>query len=313
MVSVVLGGTGFVGTHLVGLLAKQALGVRAVGLKPNPYRGEISGCEYIYGDWNDGGVLARALDGEIGCVYHLVGTVDVEATNRNPADDVRQTVLGSLRLLDVCIAQRVRRVVFVSSGGSVYGIPRAIPISEDHPTEPISAHGISKLAVEKYLQLFHRLHGLEYRIARCSNPYGEWQNPFRRQGAVAVFLFKAVSGKPITVWGDGTVVRDYVYVGDVIEALVGLGEDQGPGGVFNVGGGRGVSIQELLEAVAQVTGRTPQVEFRSERPYDVPVNVLDISAIVARLGWRPKVGLLEGLYRTLKWILQLRESSEPRE
>lgn len=313
MVNVVMGGSGFVGTHLVDLLVKRGVEVRAVGLKPNPYREKISGCEYIYGDWHDDGLLARVLDGGVGCVYHLVGTVDLEASNRDPVDDARRTVLGSLRLLEACVAQRVRRVVFVSSGGAVYGIPRAIPIPEDHSTEPISAHGISKLTVEKYLQLFYRLHGLEYRIARCSNPYGEWQSPFRRQGAVAVFLFKTVGGEPITIWGDGTAVRDYIYVGDVVAALVGLGEDQGPNGVFNVGGGRGVSIQELLEAVAQVVGKKPQVEFRPERPYDVPVNVLDISAIIARLGWRPKVGLSEGLHKTLQWIVQLRNGQELQE
>lgn len=305
MLCAVLGGTGFVGSHLVDSLRDAGHGVRVLDLAPNSYRGETNGCEYLYGDWQDDGLLGRTLEG-VECVYHLIGTVDVDQANANPDDDVRQTVLGSINLLHGCVARQVRRVVFVSSGGAVYGVPRMIPIREDHPTDPISAHGISKLTVEKYLQLFGRLHGLEYQIARCANPYGEGQNPFRNQGAVAVFLSKMLAGEPITIWGDGSVVRDYVYVGDVAEALRRLGEYTGPSGIFNVGGGVGLSLKDLLQAMARVAGHPPEIEYRPGRPYDVPRNVLDISAIMARAGWRPRTNLAAGLERTLAWMRSVR-------
>ena len=196
-------------------------------------------------------------------------------------------------------------MVYVSSGGSVYGIPRKLPISEDHPTDPISVHGLSKLLVEKYLGIFHHLHGLEYQVARCSNPYGEWQNPDRGQGAVNTMLWLAIRGRPIHVWGDGTVVRDYVYAGDVADALVRLADHPDRAGVYNVGSGQGISINALIEQLFQVLGRRVPVVYEPARPFDVAENVLDISHIVQSLGWRPKVALPDGLKRTAAWLQRL--------
>lgn len=304
----VLGGTGFIGTHLVHVLRQRGHRVRILDLRSRRYGSDAEGCEYFYGDWQDSGLLSQALEGGVECVYHLIGNVDVQQANADPAEDARQTILGSLNLFHACVEHRIRRVVFVSSGGSIYGIPKVIPIPEDHPTHPVSAHGVSKLAVEKYLHLFYRLHGLEYQIARCANPYGEWQDPLRGQGAVAVFLLKALGNEPITVWGDGSVVRDYIYVGDVALALAQLGEYSEGCHVFNVGAGKGVSLLDLLKVIAELTGRRPHVIFDRGRPYDVPVNVLDISSIVSRVGWHPKVDLVEGVSRTLEWIREVMAS-----
>jgi len=307
MRALVLGGCGFIGTHLVETLVRAGDTVRVLDLGAGTeFRPRHAGAEYVYGDWLEDGCLARALAGPVECVYHLIGTVDVAGANADPTGDLRQTVHGSLRLLERCVAGGAGRVVFVSSGGAVYGVPRATPIREDHPTAPLSAHGVSKLAVEKYLAHFGELHGLRYQIARCANPYGEGQDPRRAQGAVAVFAYKALRDELIDVWGDGGVVRDYVYVGDVAAALRALGGYDGPSGVFNVGSGVGRSLVEVLDAVGQAVGHAPRVRYAPARPYDVPANVLDIGAIRARVGWAPKVDFGEGVRRTAAWLATFR-------
>jgi UDP-glucose 4-epimerase len=238
----------------------------------------------------------------VDCIYHLIGTVDVAGANADPIADLQQTVADSVRLLRLCAGRPNTRVVYVSSGGSVYGVPRTLPIPEDHPTEPLSAHGISKLTVEKYLALFSRLHGLEYQVARCANPYGEWQASAGRQGIVAALLGKLLANEPLTIWGDGRVVRDFVYVRDVAEALVRLGSRTGEPRIFNVGSGTGTSLNRLVALMADVTGREPAVEYSPGRPFDVPESVLDISRIREHCGWQPATGLRTGLAQTWRWL-----------
>jgi UDP-glucose 4-epimerase len=188
-----------------------------------------------------------------------------------------------------------------------------VPIAEDHPTDPITSYGIVKLAVEKYLGLFQRLHGLDYAVLRVSNPYGPYQNPGGQQGAVAVFLQHLSAGEPITIWGDGSVVRDYLYVSDLAEALVLAGGVESRQSVFNVGSGRGTSLNELISLIVDVTGERPEVEYVSGRAMDVPANVLDVTRAREELGWRSRTDLVEGTARTWDWIRTLAEGRVERE
>ena len=198
--ALVLGGKGFIGSHL-----SRALGAEAqVFDKPQ--------------DFLDAAQLEPAL-ANVEIVYHLISSTVPKSSNDDPVADLESNVVGTLRLLELCRRRQVRKVVFVSSGGTVYGVPRATPIAEDHPTEPICAYGIHKLAIEKYLHLNWVLHGLDYHVLRVANAYGEGQRTDTAQGAVAAFLERALHGKPVQIWGDGSVVRDYVYVGDIVEAL----------------------------------------------------------------------------------------------
>jgi UDP-glucose 4-epimerase len=209
----------------------------------------------------------------------------------------------SIHLLEACRQQGIRRIVFTSSGGTVYGPARQLPIAETHPKNPINAYGISKLAVEKYLEMFHHLYGLEYAVLRPSVPYGPRQNPLGRQGAAAVFLYRVAQGLPVTIWGDGHSTRDYFYISDLVQALIAAGERELDGNrIFNIGGSEEVSLNCLLEQVEKTVGMKAIVEYQPGRKFDAARIVLDTSAARERLGWRPEVALEEGLRRTWEWM-----------
>jgi UDP-glucose 4-epimerase len=181
-----------------------------------------------------------------------------------------------------------------------------VPIAENHPTQPRCSYGIHKLAIEQYLHLYHSLHGLEYCVLRLANPFGERQRSDASQGAVTVFLDQALRGEEVTVWGDGCAVRDYIYVGDVARAFCLAATHTSPTGVFNIGSGKGHSVNELLLSIESLLQRPVPRNYSQARLFDVPMNVLDIGLADRELGWQPRVSFQEGLDRTLRW-LQTRE------
>src|SRR5262245_45751118 len=262
----VLGGAGFIGSHLTDALARAGHRVRVFDrIRP---RGDG---ESVTGDFLNPDELAKALHGS-DVVFHLISTTLPQASNDNPLHDAETNLLGTLRMLEACRRERVRKIVFVSSGGTVYGIPRAVPVAESHPTQPTCAYGVHKLAIEKYLQLEHHLHGLDYCVLRPANLYGERQRPDVALGAVTVFLDRALRGEPIRIWGDGSIVRDYVYVGDAVEALVAAIAYSGQEKVFNIGSGAGTSLNELVKLIEGEIGRRVAVEYTAPRTFDVPAN-----------------------------------------
>jgi len=207
-------------------------------------------------------------------------------------------------LLERARRERIKNIVFVSSGGTVYGRPVRIPIDEDHPTEPLVSYGVVKLAVEKYLGLYHHLHGLSYRVVRLSNPYGPRQRAGGAQGAATVFLARVHGGKPIEIWGDGGVIRDYVFVSDAVDGILAAHEHAGTSGTYNIGSGSGTSLKDLVAAIQEVTKRKIDVRYTPGRAFDVPANVLDITRAKKELGWSPRTTLHEGLRRTWEWLEQ---------
>ena len=294
----VLGGTGFIGRHLVVALVDSGHEVRVLSRSAGR-AASVPGVTCISADFRDRRALREAHDG-IEIAYHLIGTS--LPSNPDAPGDVEGNVLGSLGVLDAAREARVRRVVFVSSGGTVYGDPRRLPIAESHPTDPICAYGITKLAIEKFLHAYERLHGLDYRVVRLSNPYGPGQRADRAQGAVAVFFDRLMRKVPIEIWGDGEVIRDYVFVRDTVKAMTGAAAHQGNARVFNVGSGAGVSLKSLLNEIAAVLECEPQVHYRPARTFDVPANILDISLARQELGWRPETSLQQGLRLTANWL-----------
>ena len=300
----VLGGAGFIGSHVAEALAREGHRVRVFD-RPHVDRLALfprdKGFEILTGDFLNPQSLSPAVRGAE-MVFHLVSTTLPQNSNDNPFYDVETNVLGSLRLLNLCRENGVRKLVFVSSGGTVYGPPRSLPVPESHPTDPISSYGIHKLMVEKYLQLAHRLHGLEYRIVRPANLYGPRQRLDTAQGAVAVFLDRALRGEPIQIWGDGSVVRDYVYVADAVDAILRAARYEGAERIFNIGSGVGVSLTELVAQIGKVLGRSVNVEHSAPRAVDVPANVLDCTLARRRLGWSATTALQAGLQRTCDWL-----------
>ena len=304
MKSLVLGGNGFIGAHLVDGLLEGSWPVRIYDRSPNRFRATPGGAEYVEGELGNHGLIRAAVEG-MDVVFHFVSTTIPKTSNDDPIYDVRSNLVDTLQLLESCVEAGVRKVVFASSGGTVYGRPRKVPITEYHPTDPITSYGIVKLAVEKYLGLFEHLHGLDYAALRISNPYGLYQDPDGQQGAVPVFLNRLRTGRPVIIWGDGSVVRDYLYVSDLVEALKLAAETETEPKVFNVGSGQGASLNQLLAIMSEVTGERPEVEYVSGRALDVPANVLDVARVREELGWSATTDLAEGIERTWDWVRAL--------
>lgn len=297
----VLGGGGFIGSHLCDALLLAGHQVRVFeypGIKPLCPPEALRQIEWMEGDFTNPVQVDNAVQGcEV--VYHLISTTLPKTSNDNPVYDVEANVISTIQMLQSACRHQVRKVIFASSGGTVYGIPQQTPISEQHPTNPVSSYGISKLAIEKYLYLFHAQHGLEYCILRLANPYGERQRATAVQGAVAVFLNKAIHDIPIEIWGDGSVTRDYIYIADVTSAMLKAIHYQGDERIFNVGTGVGLSLNQMLASMEEVLGKTVRRVYMPSRNFDVPANVLDISRIRQSFNWSPQTSFLDGLTHTL--------------
>ena len=296
--TLVIGGRGFIGSHLVSALLKSGHRVRSfdrqgIGSKGG---GSVlnSNLEQVDGDFVIEADLARAMDGCEIC-YHLVSTTTPTSSNDNFIHDVDTNILATIRLLDQAVKAGVKKVVFASSGGTVYGVPEQVPIPESHATDPICSYGIVKLTIEKYLDLFYKLHRLEYSILRISNPYGEGQPANKGQGAVAVFLNKAMQLEEIEIWGDGSVIRDYIHIGDVVSALIAASKYVGNVRIFNIGAGRGLTLNYVLDAIDNVVEQPTRRLYLPGRRFDVPSNVLSVERAYQELGWTPQVEFEDGL------------------
>lgn len=302
----VLGGRGFIGSHLIAALLNRGYRVRCFDRPHVVALGrdllDAQGFELIEGDLANEAEVAEAIEGCDVC-YHLVSTTLPKSSNADPVYDIESNVVATLKLLNHAVKSGVRKIVFASSGGTIYGNPVSIPIQESHPTNPVCSYGISKLAIEKYLNLFKQLHGLDYTVLRIANPFGERQRTHASQGAVAVFLGKILRGEPIEIWGDGSIVRDYIDISDVVDALLLAMEQTSDQHVFNIGSGRGHSLNEVIRAIEKVTGRTADCRYSPSRAFDIPSNVLCNTLANQCLGWSPKVGFEEGLEKFAAWLL----------
>jgi UDP-glucose 4-epimerase len=298
----ILGGCGFIGRHVALLLARAGHAVKLADRVPPPYlfpsaaaaRISWQPLEFASADWD-------ALVAEAAVVHHYAWTSIPATANANPTGDLTSNVTATLGLLEALRRRGGGRVVFASSGGTVYGKLQHVPVSEDHPLMPITAYGAGKAAAEIYLGLYRALHGMDCRIARISNPYGAGQNLARGQGAATTFLHYALTDRPIVMWGDGKVVRDYVHVIDAASALVtlSLAPRLEEFHTFNIGSGVGVSLNAIVVELENRLKRPLEVRREPARPFDVPINVLNISRARNILGWEPRVSFADGIARTM--------------
>jgi len=296
----VLGG-GFLGTNLAVRLKEHAAGVTGFGRKPF-FQAAWRGVPWIEADLEDEASLIRATQ-SIDWVFHVLGGSVPAQFDSDPSAAIHAEVIPALRLLEACRRDKVKKIVFVSSGGTVYGRAGRLPIPEEAPTEPITAYGAAKLAVEKYLGVYRHLHQLDHAVIRLANPYGPYFRPDRGQGIVGAMLARALRGKPLEIWGDGSVVRDFIFVEDAVDALIATAAYEGDERLFNVGCGAGRSVKEVAESVAALLPESKvELKFRPGRPADVPANVLDISRIRRETGWAPRTAWLDGLQRTAAWL-----------
>jgi UDP-glucose 4-epimerase len=310
----VLGGGGFIGSAVCDELLRRGYGVR-VFERPRvaPYRtfNPNEPMEWTNGDLQSTADIREVLK-TMDAVVHLVSTTLPKGSNEDTIFDVQTNVIGTLQVLNMMVELGIRRIVFISSGGTVYGLPKTLPIDENHPTDPLVSYGITKLVIEKYLALYSSVHGISSVVLRVANPYGPRQRVETAQGAIGVFVHKALNNQPVQIWGDGCVIRDYIHVSDVAAAFAAaVAYDGSRSLVLNVGSGRGERLLDLLTSIENCLHRTVAVEFLPSRNIDVPSNILDISRAREILGWAPTVSLNDGIAETIAWFRQQALQSPP--
>lgn len=298
----VIGGNGFVGSHLVDALLLAGHRVRVFDRSPELYRPPLPGVDYRLHHFNDSAALAEALEG-VDIVFHLLSTSVPSTSNLDPVADIESNLIGTVKLLQLMQQKGVTKIVYLSSGGTVYGIPEIDPIPERHPLQPICSYGVVKVAIENYLIMFQRLYGLRPVILRPSNPYGERQGHGGVQGVIGTFLRKVEASEKVEIWGDGAVVRDFIHVSDLAELCLAVAEND-TCGVFNVGSGVGHSILDILSAVERITGKQLAPVFKPARSYDVPRVILDVTQTTKVFGWKPQIDLDDGVARTWRWMTE---------
>ncbi|MGV8968103.1 MAG: NAD-dependent epimerase/dehydratase family protein [Cellulomonas sp.] len=294
----VVGGNGFIGSHVVDALAARGHDVSVFdrfGAAPAIFdRGSVTA---ISGDFLNSGDVRRAVEGR-DLVLHFLSTTDPASAEGDPTLDVRTNIMSSIALFEACVAAGVGKVVFASTGGAIYGDQERSVFRETDLTVPVSPYAIGKLAIENYLRYFRRAHGLASTVFRISNPYGPRQNPNKRQGVIPIFLRQLARGEPVTVYGDGSMVRDYVYVADLAEMVAGAVTAGTTQDLYNLGSGSGLSINQLLQAIESATGIEPVVVHAARPATFVDHVTLDTGRFTKEFGERDHTPLLVGIART---------------
>jgi len=302
----IFGGGGFIGSAIVDRLLKddhELVVFERPRVKPFRHFTNNEKVVWLTGDLMSVNDVKNAIN-DADVVLHLVSTTLPKSSNDDPIYDVQTNLVATLQLLNAMVEKQVRKIIFISSGGTVYGTPITLPIDENHPTEPRVSYGITKLAIEKYLLMFQNLHDIKVNILRVANPFGERQRTETAQGAVTVFLNKAIQNQPLEIWGDGSITRDFLYIRDVAEAFASAIDYDGAKSVFNISSGIGTSLNELIDSIEHVLGREVIRLYRHSRSFDVPVSILDNSLAQQELGWEPQVNLEHGISKTAEWILK---------
>lgn len=297
----VLGGNGFIGSHLVEALVAGGAHVRVLTRSGRQCPQQLHGVDYRYADFVTDSVSVAESLVDVDLVIHLISTTVPATANLDPLADINGNLLSTVRLLQQMRDQGVSRLVFLSSGGTVYGNAKSIPISEEHERNPVSSYGIVKVAIENYIAMFSAQHGLKSLVLRVSNPYGPRQGHLGVQGVIPTFFQRILTGEEIRIWGDGSSVRDYIYVSDLVSFIV-RGVHQDLTGVYNVGSGQGASLRDILSLIEEISGHSANVNYLAPRGFDVKKVVLDISRARKALDWAPSVSLREGCERYWKWV-----------
>jgi UDP-glucose 4-epimerase len=303
--TLVIGGAGYIGTHLVPLLVATGRQVTILGRSQLAGR-LLNGAIYVAGDFAKRDLIGKLLDTHHEVIHLAYATVP-NTSFENPLADLLQNLPPTEELFYE-VAARGRKLLLVSSGGTVYGQSVRLPIREDHPTRPISPYGVTKLTLENYAYLYATTHGLKYICIRPANAYGVGQRPFIGQGFVSTAMASAMNGQSIKIFGEAGTVRDYIYVGDLASGILSTLVKGHLFETYNIGCGLGRSNLDVIQAVKPLMleiGANVQVENLPERTFDVKANVLDSTKLFDHTGWKPIVEFEDGLRRTREWLRQV--------
>lgn len=294
-----IGGTGFLGSALIRVLVEEGWEVHVLSRKAEP--GRRAGAHYHRGAQEEADIVAPLLR-EAHTVVHLASTTTPGSPAASSLKEIDQNLLPAARLLEIMSSSPPARLLFISSGGSLYGNPQHLPASEQHPPSPISCHAAGKVSLESFFTTFAHDHNVPLAILRPSNFYGPDQPLRPGFGIVRTLLEKAKRGEPFEIRGDGSAVRDYLYIDDAVEACRRLIKTPLATGPYNAGSGSGVSITTLVKLCSEITGHIIPVIHQPALSTDVRTIVLDSSRLMAETGWRPSWPLQEGLRQTWNWL-----------
>lgn len=300
------GAAGFIGSHLVDRLIADGYSVVGVDDLSTGKRTNVATvCDFRVMDVRSTELRALIEDVKPSAVYHLAAQISVAVSAREPEFDADVNIKGSLNLLEGIREAGLEktRFVYITSGGTAYGAPESLPADETTPVRPLSPYGVSKLAVEQYLPVYANLAGLSYGIVRLANIYGPRQDPHGEAGVVAIFSRAMLNGTPLQIFGDGNDERDYVYVSDVVDAIVKVGDSE-LAGPYNVGTAIGTSTNRIFELLARHTGHSEVAQHGPSRPGDINKIALESGKAKRELAWEPRVSIEEGLKRTVDWFKQ---------
>lgn len=303
---IILGAAGFIGTNLVIKLTKNPENEITVVDRNKQYFKTLESMHIPHLNILESDLT---MDSNYEClvsnqdlVYHLISTTVPTTSNQHIAEELKENVVLSANLFEACVHKNVKKVVFLSSGGTVYGKESKCPLNEKTPTNPITSYGIQKVSIEKLLYLYNYMYGLDYRIIRLTNPYGPYQRPNGILGAVTTFTYKALKGEEIIVYGDGSVVRDFIYIDDAIRGIQNIVNGNDRHHTFNLGCGYGTSIKQVLETIESALRIEVKVQYAKARKVDVPVNYLDITRYETAYGSLNPITLVEGIRKTADFM-----------
>lgn len=300
----VLGAAGFIGTNLImSLMRNSSHEILAVDESESYFNTcirtqNVHWCTCRFCTQTD---FHKLLAGQE-IVYHLISTNNPTCSNHNIGKDIAENVLISINILEACVANHVKKIIFISSGGTVYGNQVVCPIKEDTMTNPINTYGIQKLAIEKLFYLYHHMYGLDYSIVRLANPYGPHQRPNGRLGVVTTFVYRALKEQVLTVYGDGNVIRDYIYIDDAVNGIIRIAENESSEKIFNLGSGKGTSINQVIKIIQRILDKKVVVEYIEGRSVDVPANVLDVTKYKMTFGVNKFISLENGIALTMNYL-----------
>lgn len=303
---IITGGSGFIGSNLISaLLERESFDIVTIDHKK--FNNEK--IKTFVGNFSDKEFISKIIN-ENDTVIHLACTTVTHTAENNRQKDIEDNIIGTVNLLDVCKEKKIKKIIFASSGGTVYG-----KIDYDHQSKetdcirPVSAYGIMKATTENYIKLYNKLYNLPYIIIRISNPYPRLQFSKSKPGAVDIFLDSFINGKEINIFGDGKSERDYIFIDDLIKFIISIIEKRILDETFNAGSGKSTSIESLLETVESVTGKKTKINYMKSKNFEVEKVSLDISKAKKELEWQPEYTIEKGI---MKAFSQLKQKNDAR-
>lgn len=301
-----LGAGGFIGKNLLIKLAKDKNHMISAVDKRKDYFNDLpikmlENVNIILSPLDENTDFDKLLNSQ-DVVIHLVSSNIPSTSNQNITEDIARNLSFSSNLLHSCVENHIKRVVFISSGGTVYGKESSCPLNENMPTNPITSYGLQKLSIEKLLYLYNYIYGMDYKIVRLANPYGPYQRPNGVLGVVTTFVSKALNEETIEVYGDGSVIRDFIYIDDVVNAIIKIMYSNTHEKIYNVGSGVGISINKVINTIENALGKKIDVRYMTGRSVDVPINYLDVSQFEKDFGLISSISLYDGVIKTAQFL-----------